>query len=88
MNFFTHHPWYVLIFLVIFPRLTLLIASFVTGGLLWWLGWVFCPYFLIAILSLPYFNTNPVLVVIAWILAFSGTETEYKYGNKIKRRWK
>lgn len=78
MNFFEHHGIFVLICLAVFPRLTLLLASFATGGLLWWLGWIFAPHFLIAILSLPYWNTNPVLVVIAWLMAFGGTGCEAK----------
>jgi hypothetical protein len=76
MDFFTNHSPIILICLAIFPRLTLLLASFVTGGVLWWLGWFFAPHLLVAILSLPYWDTNPVLVVMAWIIAFSGTSTE------------
>jgi hypothetical protein len=70
MDFFELHSWYILIFLVFFPRLTLLIGSFTLGGLFWWLGWIFCPRFLIAILALPFLSTNPILVILAWISAF------------------
>lgn len=76
MNFFDQHDVVTLICLATFPRLTLLIASFATGGVLWWLGWIFAPHLLVAILSLPYWDTNPVLVIVAWIVAFSGTGTE------------
>jgi uncharacterized membrane protein YGL010W len=78
MNFFDQWGVWTLIFLAIFPRLTLLFGSFVTGGFLWWLGWIFAPHLLVAILAIPYFDTNPVLVIIAWIIAFSGTGAEAK----------
>lgn len=78
MNFFNNHGVLCLICLAIFPRITLLVASFATGGVLWWLGWLFAPHLLVAILALHYFNSNPFLVIIAWIIAFSGTSAEYK----------
>lgn len=83
MNFFDHHGIIVLIFLAIFPRLTLLIASFATGGVLWWLGWIFAPHLLVAILAIPYWDTNPVLVIIAWAFALGGTGAE---GEVVKSR--
>jgi len=86
MDFFAHHGVIVLICLAIFPRLTLLIASFATGGLLWWLGWIFAPHLLVAFLSLPYWNTNPVLVCFAWIIALSGTIAETKAAGKLKSK--
>jgi hypothetical protein len=76
MNFFDQHLPFTLVCLAIFPRLTLLIASFSTGGILWWLGFLFTPHLLVAILSLPYWGQNPFLVIIAWIMAFGGTATE------------
>ena len=76
MDFFTNYGWISLIFLAIFPRLTLLFASFASGGVLWWLGWFFAPHILVAILSLSYWDTDPVLVVIAWIIALGGTSVE------------
>lgn len=76
MNFFEHHGILCLVCLAIFPRLTLLFGSFVTGGFFWWLGWIFTPHLLVAFLSLKFWDTNPVLVVIAWIMALCGTGTE------------
>lgn len=76
MDFFDQHTVIALIGLALLPRITLLVASFATGGLLWWLGWVFTPHILVAILSLRYWDTNPVLVVIAWIFALLGTSGE------------
>ena len=85
MDFFAQHGVLTLICLALFPRLTLLIASFATGGLLWWLGWVFAPHLLVAILSLPYWDTNPVLVIFAWVLALGGTGGESKAVSRGRR---
>lgn len=73
MNFFDTHTTLTLLGLVFFPRITLLLANFVTGGVLWWLGWIFAPRLLIAILSLPFWSTNPFLVIVAWLLVFDST---------------
>ena len=49
----------------------------VWGGWLWWLGWVFAPRITVAVLAtLYYLDTNPVLVVFAWIWALGGESTE------------
>ncbi len=85
MDFFDKHWLVTLICLAIFPRLTLLIASFSTGGILWWLGWIFTPHLLVAILSLRYWNTNPVLVIFAWMIAFGGTSAESKAARRKPR---
>ena len=84
MDFFTNHSPIILICLAIFPRLTLLLASFATGGVLWWLGWFFAPHVLVAILSLSYWDTNPWLVAFAYMFAISGTSTEYESLLKAK----
>lgn len=75
-DFFDNHGIWCLIFLAIFPRLTLLFGSFISGGLLWWLGWIFAPHLLVAFLAIPFFDTNPVLTVIAWVIALGGTGIE------------
>jgi hypothetical protein len=85
MNFFDQHGVITLICLAIFPRLTLLIATFATGGVLWWFGWIFTPHLLVAILSLQYWNTNPVLVIVAWLMAVGGTGAETKTVTLRKR---
>jgi len=82
MDFFSQHGTAVLIFLAFFPRLTLLIASFATGGWLWWLGWIFAPHLLVAILALPYWDSNPVLVIMAWMFALVGTSGETETAMK------
>lgn len=82
MNFFEQHGVFCLICLAIFPRLTLLIGSFASGGILWWLGWIFAPHLLVAILAIPYWHSNPVLVIIAWLVALGGTSEETKAAKK------
>lgn len=84
-DFFAQHGVLCLICLALFPRLTLLIASFATGGLLWWLGWIFAPHLLVAFLALPYWHSNPVLVIVAWLVALGGTSFEAKVASKAKR---
>jgi hypothetical protein len=60
-----------------FPRLTLLFSSVPFGGLLWWLGWIFAPRLLVAILATTnYWQTNTVLCVLAWFWALSGESIE------------
>tara|TARA_R110000868_G_scaffold398317_3_gene671447 strand:- start:4284 stop:4538 length:255 start_codon:yes stop_codon:yes gene_type:complete len=78
MDFFENHGVGTLILLALFPRLTLLFMSFASGGVLWWLGWIFTPHLLVAILSLSYWDTNPILVIMAWIIALGGTSSESK----------
>lgn len=85
MDFFEQHGVTTLICLAIFPRLTLLIASFATGGVMWWLGWIFAPHLLVAILSLQYWDTNPVLVIIAWFFALGRTSAEKTATRRISR---
>lgn len=97
IDFFQKHGVFFLIAITIFPRLTLLFSSVATGGFLWWLGFFFCPRILVASLAtVSYFHTNPVLVVISWIVALGGETMEkaglagknkrfvfktYRYGN-------
>lgn len=77
INFWSVHGLFFLIFLTLFPRLTLLLSSVVSGGFLWWLSWLFFPRYLIAILStIGYWNTNKILVTCAWIIAMSGESSE------------
>lgn len=80
VDFFQNHGFFFLIFITLFPRLTLLFSSVATGGFLWWLGFIFCPRILVASLAtVAYFHTNPVLVIISWIVALGG-ETMEKAG--------
>jgi hypothetical protein len=76
-NFWNHHGIFFLIFITLFPRLTLLFSSVAFGGLFWWLGFFFAPRILVAVLAtMSYMNSNPILVLISWIVALSGESTE------------
>lgn len=86
MNFFEHFDVIDLCLLALFPRLSLLFMSIASGGLLWWLGWFFTPHLLVAILSLPYYDQNPALVVIAWIIGINATFGEGSVARKRARR--
>ncbi len=66
-----------LICIAIFPRITMLFAVATPFGWLAWVGWVFAPHLTVAILATTmYWHTNPVLCVIAWIVALTGTSAE------------
>ena len=80
INFWDRHNIFFLIFIAIFPRLTLLFSSVAFGGFVWWLGFFFCPRILIASLAtVAYFQTNPILVVMSWLIAIGGEVFE-KWG--------
>lgn len=80
IDFYQKHGIFFLLFITLFPRMTLLFSSVLSGGVFWWLGFIFCPRILVASLAtVSYFHTNPVLVVISWIVALGG-ETMEKAG--------
>lgn len=84
MNFWDNHGLLFIIFMCIFPRLTLLLAT-VWGGLLWWLGLIFMPRLMVAILATTYYwNTNKILVISTWFWALGGEGTEKKVVYKSK----
>lgn len=77
VDFWSNHGFFFLIFIALFPRLTLLFSNVAFGGVFWWLGFFFCPRILVACLAtVAYFKTNPFLVVVAWMLAISGETAE------------
>ena len=77
VNFWDVHGVWFIIFMCFFPRLTLIFSSVATGGLLWWLGWIFAPRLLVAILATcAYWQTNTFLCVLTWIWALSGESCE------------
>ena len=77
MNFWDVHGIWFIIFMFFFPRLTLLFSSVAFGGVLWWLGFIFAPRLLVAILATTaYWHTNTVLVVLTWFWALGGETTE------------
>lgn len=78
-NYWDIHGFFLLVFLTFFPRLTLLFSSIPFGGFFWWLGFIFAPHYLVAILAtVNYWHQNPILVAISWFVALGG-ETSEKY---------
>ncbi|TNE95358.1 MAG: hypothetical protein EP326_15285 [Deltaproteobacteria bacterium] len=76
-DYWNNHGVWFLIFITLFPRLTLLFSSVPFGGFFWWLGFFFAPRILVAILAtLSYWEQNPVLVVISWLMAIGGESGE------------
>ena len=87
INFWEKHGVFFLIFITLFPRLTLLFSSVATGGFFWWLGFLFVPRILVASLAtVAYFHTNPVLVTISWLVAIGGEAVE-KAGLRGRKRF-
>ena len=77
ISYWDAHGVFFLIFLTLFPRLTLLLSSVASGGILWWLAWFITPRFLIAYLAtLAYWQTNPLLVALSWVIALGGESSE------------
>lgn len=76
-SFWLHHGLWFVFFMCFFPRLTLLLSSVPFGGLLWWLGWIFAPRLLVAILATyNYGHTNIILCALTWLWALAGESTE------------
>ncbi|MFA6236672.1 MAG: hypothetical protein WC635_05030 [Bacteriovorax sp.] len=91
IDFFTKHGWFFLFSVALFPRLTLLVSglfvgSIEFGGFIWWLGFLFAPRVLVAALAtVTYWHTNPILVVIAWLIALGGESSEkFAISRKIR----
>lgn len=83
MDFWQQHGVLFLIGCAFFPRITTLFFSSVSFGLLHILGWIFTPHLLVAIIATTeYWDTNPVLVIIAWAFAFGGTGGEAKLAKR------
>ena len=88
MDFWLVHGWGFLIAVAFFPRITMLVAGTVSSfGLLGWLGWIFAPHLTVAILATTlYWHTNPILCIIAWMVALGGTSSEGKVASKATSR--
>ncbi len=83
MNYWDNHGIVFLICIAIFPRLTLFFATIMSFGLFGWLGFIFAPHILVAILATNYYwDTNPILCVIAWVIALGGSSGEAKVAKK------
>lgn len=86
-NFWEVHGFWFLVFMNLFPRITMLVATPYPIGLLGWLGWLFVPRIMAAILATHfYWDTNPVLCVITWLVAFGTTWFMLLGGGTTARR--
>jgi len=87
-DYWTRHGSLLLVFLALFPRLTLLLSSIPSGEWLWWLEWIFAPRFLIAVLAtIQYWQTNKILVLCAWLIAWGGESGEkYALQHRVIRK--
>ena len=80
VDYWNLHGFWFLVFITFFPRLTLLFSSVPFGGLFWWLGFIFAPRLLVAILAtVGYWNTNKILVIASWLIAIGGESSEKYY---------
>ena len=87
MNFWDYHGIIFIIGITFFPRLTMLLATTVSFGFFAVLGWIFTPHLLVAIYATMYYgHSNPLLCIIAWVVAFAGTGGETKLANKARKR--
>lgn len=87
-DFWNVHGLLFLIFITLFPRLTLLFSSVAFGGIFWWLAWLFAPRLLVAVLAtIAYWNTNKILVIASWLVASGGESSEkyYVHRNTFRR---
>lgn len=89
-NFWHHHGHIqgalLLFFLALFPRLTLFLSSIPFGGFFWWVGFFFAPRILVATLAtLSYWNQNPFLVVMSWLVALGGESSEKIYIHRRRK---
>lgn len=76
-DYWDRHGFIFLACAAFFPRLTLLFGGVDWGGPLWWLGWLFAPRLLVAVLAtFAYWHANPFLVIAAWLVALSGESSE------------
>lgn len=80
-DFFTNHDWAWLQLLMwtFFPRLSFWFMSAITGGFWFWVGVLFVPHIMAAFWATTmYWDTNPILCIIAWMIALGGTSGETK----------
>ena len=82
-SYWDKHGIVLLFFLALTPRLALFFSSIPFGGLLWWVGFFFCPRYLIAALAtVNYWHSNPFLVAFSWLMALGGETSEKYYIQK------
>lgn len=78
-NFWDYHGFLFILAMFFFPRLTMLFATTVGGGFLYWLGWLVAPRLTVAIIATSlFYEHNVVLLIFTWIWALGG-----EFGEKI-----
>jgi uncharacterized membrane protein YGL010W len=76
-NFWNSHGLLFIFLMFWFPRLTMLLATTVGGGFLYWVGWLLMPRLTVAIIAtILYHEHNVALLVCTWIWAFAGEGAE------------
>jgi len=88
MDFLSAHPdnaiW-VLLGYAIFPRITMFFLIDPFTSLLSVLGFIFLPHVMVAVIATTlYWDTDPFLCVLAWIIALGGSGTETKVVTKVR----
>lgn len=76
MNFWDVHGLWFILFLFLFPRLTMLVTGIFATFMGFWffLGWIFVPRIVIAVLATTYYwDTNAFLCFLTWFWAITGT---------------
>lgn len=72
MDFWTNHGIFFLLLCQLFPRLTIVFGTAFPLGADQIIAWLLAPRFLAAYLATQYYwDTNPVLVMVAWVMAVS-----------------
>ena len=81
ISFWEFHSICFIIFMLFFPRLTMIFSSIFCFNPLFLLGWLLFPRLTVAIIAtFLYFPTNPILCVLTWIWALN---LEYHEKNTI-----
>jgi hypothetical protein len=76
-NFWDYHGLLFVLAMFFFPRLTMLFATTVGGGFLYWLGWLLMPRFTVALIATILFHEhNTLLLIFTWIWALGGETAE------------
>jgi hypothetical protein len=91
MDFWSVHSVFFIVFMFLFPRLTMFFMCSLTGyahPILFWVGFFLTPRLLIAILATTfYWETNPVLVTFAWMNAFFvGGASSNETSKQVRKR--
>ncbi len=90
VDFWQVHGYFFLLFMALFPRLTMLVAATVPFSFVTWIGWLLCPRITAAALATTfYWQTNPIICILAWGCAFYAFDIQVRqYGRRMRSRYK